>query len=186
MVQSHNKAGQTIDIEKQRTIYLELISKYYNDIRQTIISLVGNHHDADDVIQDTCLAIWRHFDQYDESRSFRNWACMIAANHSRNFLRRGSRRTGLSLPEAALNNLLKVQVSAGELFEMRSEKLAECIGQLKVDDQELIRQCYGSDVKAVQWAKQHNLPTSTVYNRLSRIRTRLYDCVNRKLGLKNA
>ncbi|QDT65413.1 RNA polymerase sigma factor [Calycomorphotria hydatis] len=182
-MQQTQQTETTMGGDNQRTVYLELLGKHYHSIRHTILALVANAHDAEDVLQNACMSMWRSFDSYDQSRSFRGWACTIAANEARAFLKKGSQRTAIRFSPEALANLRKVEVGANELFEMREEKLSECIAELRVGDQQLIWQCYGNDVKTVELAKRKSCPTSTIYNRLARLRKKLHECINRKLRL---
>ncbi|QDT66380.1 sigma-70 family RNA polymerase sigma factor [Calycomorphotria hydatis] len=164
--------------------FLRLLASHYLQIRRAIIMYVPHENDADDVMQETCLALWDHFSEYDRTRNFAAWAVTFARNKARNHLRSQYRRKSFGLPQQALSNLAKVQEAYSELFELRREKLEDCMSELHVDDRQLLWDCYGDGVKAVQWARKHDTSASTIHNKLRRLRDKLFDCVNRKLGLR--
>src|SRR5215204_4172964 len=54
--------------------------------------LLGSVQDAEDVVQETLLAAWRAFDDFEGRSSLRTWLYRIATNRSLNALRDASRR----------------------------------------------------------------------------------------------
>ena len=101
-----------------------------------IYSLVRNFDDADDLFQQTSLAMWNKFDQFDTSRSFVAWACGVARFEVSNFLRaRGRQRLSFS------DDLSLLLIDAQESLERdraedRREALAGCLKKLKQGDQQ--------------------------------------------------
>ncbi|WP_197439805.1 sigma-70 family RNA polymerase sigma factor [Calycomorphotria hydatis] len=182
--QTFNVSHSTEDEEHiLRAEFVQLMTQHQRAIRRSVIQLVGNIHDADDVMQDACVKLIRNFSSYDRSQSFRRWATTIALNQARDFLRKRQRERRCGLPEEAITQLMKVQNAITEIFDLRSEKLAECLQELPRRDQRMIWDCYGNDEKAVAWAEKHDQSVNTVHSRLRRLRKKLFDCVNRKLGL---
>ncbi|QDT63534.1 sigma-70 family RNA polymerase sigma factor [Calycomorphotria hydatis] len=166
-----------------RREFLKLISSEFAGIHATVVGMVGNLSDADDVMQDACIKMWKNFDRFDRERSFRNWAVTIAANEARNFLKKRKRNRGFGLTEEAIENLVKVRTGAAEFLELRLEKLADCVAELSSKDQHLVWECYERKQQINDWATKHNKSANTVYSRLRRLRDRLYECINRKLSL---
>ncbi len=48
-----------------------------------ILTLLPNRSEADEVMQETSLVLWRQFDQFDPQRDFVRWACGVALNQVR-------------------------------------------------------------------------------------------------------
>ncbi|MEP6573278.1 MAG: sigma-70 family RNA polymerase sigma factor [Gemmatimonadota bacterium] len=67
--------------------------------------LVGDHHDAEDVVQEAFLAALTHIDSYDLSRRFAPWFYRIVATRSINHRRsRTLRRTEVLEPDTRASN----------------------------------------------------------------------------------
>ena len=147
-----------------------------------IYSLVRDLDDADDLFQQTSLALWKKFDQYDPTRPFLPWAFGIARFEVSNFLRsRGRDRLYFS---DELNLLL---IEAHEELRLedsdeRLEVMAGCVGKLRLRDQDLLRACYGRSVRIAELARDWGRSTQSIHNSLRRIRQALFECVRRTLA----
>jgi RNA polymerase sigma-70 factor (ECF subfamily) len=74
-----------------------LIGKHSGRMFQTAYGLIGNKQDAEEVVQDALVRIYRHIDQFRGDSSFSTWVYRIVVNLSRNKYqwnrRRGSELT---------------------------------------------------------------------------------------------
>jgi RNA polymerase sigma-70 factor (ECF subfamily) len=147
-----------------------------------IYSLVRNFDDADDLFQQTSLALWKKLDQYDPSRSFLHWAFGVARYEVSNFLRSRSRERLYFSDE--LNNLL-IQTHEKLTFDPaqdRLEAMSRCISKLRWRDQELLDAYYGSAARVQDFAPSLGRSPQSIYNSLRRIRLALLECVRRRLA----
>lgn len=156
-------------------------------LRQTQARLYGYLHslvpdvtDADDLMQQTTLVLWKKFADYDRQRSFFAWACGIARLEVANFVRsRGRRRRYFS---DGLNLLLiETHEELAAEADDRRDALAECIEKLHERDRELILECYGETDGVQAAADRRSRSTHSVYNSLRRIRQTLFECIQRTL-----
>jgi RNA polymerase sigma-70 factor (ECF subfamily) len=67
--------------------FVELITQHRGAMFGYILALVHNNADAEDLLQQTCLVLWRKFDQYDSAGNFVHWANKIAQYEVQNFFR---------------------------------------------------------------------------------------------------
>src|SRR5262245_16710123 len=73
--------------------FAELLRRDQTRLYGYIHSLVLDLNDADDLLQQTTLILWKKFGGFDRDRSFFAWACGIARLEVANFLRsRGRQR----------------------------------------------------------------------------------------------
>lgn len=171
------EADQSASTER----FLDYFAENHQRILAYIFSLLPNEQDANDVFQKTSLVLWRKFDQFDEEGDFLAWACGVAYYEVRNFLRVAG-RDRLRFNDDLLRTLADERELRHQRSEQRSRALAECVGKLRRAERELIRQAYSGDRTIKQLAEEIGRATQTVYNRLNRIRRRLVDCVQYRLG----
>ena len=75
----------------------------YNYIRRLVVS----HEDAEDVLQEVFIRIFRHIDQFREESSLSTWIYRIATNEALRILeRRKDERLSLDDPEAGTSSLM--------------------------------------------------------------------------------
>ncbi len=160
----------------------ESLRQHQTQLFGYIYSLVRNLDDADDLFQQTSLALWKKIDQYDPARSFLHWAFGIARYEVANFLRSRGR------DRLYFNDELTAQLieAHGQLsFEPEDERLeamARCISKLRRRDQELLEACYGSTMHIQELALNWGRSSQSIHNSLRRIRLALQECVRRGLA----
>ena len=163
----------------------EFISLYANNQRRLleyIVTLVHNVFDAEDLLQQSSLVLWRKFQTYRSGTDFYHWACRIAFLEVKNFLRtRGNRNVWLS--DELLNELSEEQIVQGEQYETYREYLPQCLERLSEKDRNLVQLCYAGDGSFRDVALRIGMKTNTVYQALRRIRRALLDCIERALSL---
>ena len=69
----------------------QLVLRHQRRIYAITFRMTANHHDADDLAQETFLAAYRALDRFDERQSFAAYISRIAINLSINHLRRKKR-----------------------------------------------------------------------------------------------
>ena len=80
----------------------EIYEKYSTDLYSFIIKLCGNEQLAKDIMQDTMLRAFTHFDQYNGKCSIKTWLCTIAKNVYFDHLRKSeNRNTSLDTADTA-------------------------------------------------------------------------------------
>ena len=73
-----------------------LIEPYRQELLLHCYCLLGSLHDAEDLVQETMLRAWRHFDTFKGSASLRTWLYTIATHACLDLLKKHSSRTLLS------------------------------------------------------------------------------------------
>lgn len=167
--------------DQQMEAFVRHFAAHQEDLRRYIFSLVMNRADADDVFQETCLALWRKYDVYDTSRPFINWACRFARLQSLKLIEKRGRRPTL-VDETILDLLADDYEEQRDELEERRLTLRNCLEKLSGDQRDLLRCRYASSETIQETAVRTGRSAKALYKTLERLRTTLYRCVSRQLS----
>jgi len=85
--------------------FTELYRAHLRDVYSYSYYRIGNHHDAEDITEQTFLQAYRHFERAQresDGRPLRPWLIRIAHNLAANYYRDRSRRPQTQLEDAAV------------------------------------------------------------------------------------
>ncbi len=71
-----------------RTEYARFVETYYQLIYRLALKMLGNPQDAEDILQETFIKVFRHLDHFDGRSSLSTWIYRIATNEALMFLRK--------------------------------------------------------------------------------------------------
>jgi RNA polymerase sigma-70 factor, ECF subfamily len=101
--------------------FTELYQAHLRDVYSYSYYRVGNHHDAEDLTEQTFLQAYRHFERAQREsngRPLRPWLIRIAHNLAANYYRDRSRKPQTQLEDAAI---VSEPHATDELVEQREE-----------------------------------------------------------------
>ena len=161
--------------------FVALIGLHQNRIQRFVLSLVPNLADADDVLQNTNLFLWREFHRFTPGTDFVAWASSVAF-HEVLAWRKKHGRDRLVFSDQFLTAVKDEVTASADLIEARAQVLSRCVERLPPAQRELVRKRYtaGGTVDAI--AAEAGRTTDAVYRMLSRIRQSLRECVARSLA----
>jgi RNA polymerase sigma-70 factor (ECF subfamily) len=89
--------------------YTGIIKKYQEKLYWHIRRMVVDHEDANDVLQNMFIKVWKNLDNFREDSQLYTWLYRIATNESLTFLEQKKKRSSLSLSdeESTLSNKLQ-------------------------------------------------------------------------------
>jgi RNA polymerase sigma-70 factor, ECF subfamily len=93
------------DKEQRDRDFSELYKAHLRDVYSYSYYRIGNHHDAEDITEQTFLQAYRHFERAQREsngRPLRPWLIRIAHNLAANYYRDRSRRPQTHLDDAAI------------------------------------------------------------------------------------
>ena len=161
--------------------FLKLFLQHQADLRAFIGSLLRHQPARDDVFQETALILWREFGRYERSRSFGAWARGIAANK---ILQRFSQDNhGVAMPAEAIPAVLAAYDRTEGGHEPRRAALEKCLQELPEKSRSLLHLRYQQGLSLSEAAERVSSTLDAVHKALSRIRTKLRDCIERRLRL---
>jgi RNA polymerase sigma-70 factor, ECF subfamily len=161
--------------------FIELSSCHQRQLLGYIFTLVRNMDDAEDLLQQTNLVLWRKFDDYRPGTDFMRWACCVAHLQALTFLRR-KRRDPLPLNESVLQQLADRRLDRSKLYEHYRDALQPCMERLAEADRELLDLSFGGRLSTKDIAAKLNRTADSIYHSLQRIRRVLFDCVTQAVA----
>ena len=151
-------SSETTREEKARLddAFSALYKAHLRDVYSYSYYRVGNHHDAEDLTEQTFLQAYRHFERAQREsagRPLRPWLIRIAHNLAANYYRDRSRRPLTQLEDAAI---LSAPHGTEEMVEGREEvkEVLAGVSQLPDDRREalIMRFALGMDNKEIAGA----------------------------------
>ena len=89
----------------------------YTNLLHFVNSYTRNHQDAEDLVQETMLAIWNNRESLDPGRNLRSYIYTIARNKSLNYLRDNAKRLKSGSLEEADNLINSMALSSSSVEE---------------------------------------------------------------------
>lgn len=174
---------QDADSELDQARFRESIQAVHARLRSFLLTLTSNPDDAEDVLQEAYIIAWKKFSEFQVGTNFYQWVSRIAFHEARNFNRKRRKHRGIGLSDQLVVDLAKRHSGCGELLEMRRDQLHHCLDKLKPADRSLLLDSYRQSSPRAELAQDYGATTGSLYKKLSILRSKLYDCVNRHLGL---
>lgn len=167
---------EPVEIEE----FVVLIGRHYASLHSYIAALAFNDSDVDDLLQETCVHLWRKREQYDRSKDFFKWACGFAYIEVMR-CRRKTATSRLWFDESTMRVLADELEKSKVTASVRAEALRSCLTKLPARERELIEARYTHDRSVPDIGEALGRPASTVYKRLIRVRETLAECIRASL-----
>jgi RNA polymerase sigma-70 factor (ECF subfamily) len=165
-------------------LFLSLITAHHDQLRRYIYTFLPGEEDVKDVLQEVCIAIYRKFDEYDQSRPFLPWAYRFAYLKVLAFNKRQRLRRGTWLPTEVLELLAVTRDEEEPVLARRLVALEQCLEKLSEQDRRLIHARYVDRTPTEGIAAAFTQSRRTLFRNLERVRRQLFDCINRTVVLE--
>jgi RNA polymerase sigma-70 factor (ECF subfamily) len=165
--------------------FLELLTTHDRALGVYVHSLVQDVHDADDILQQTKMILWRCFEQFETGTNFLAWARKTAF-HQILTHRRQKKREATPLSDDILELLHDEVARLNDDTDRRRDALRSCVAKLPAAHRQLVTLRYYEDMEIDGVAERIRSTAGAVYRALSRIRMSLMTCVERELQLEGA
>jgi RNA polymerase sigma-70 factor (ECF subfamily) len=145
------------------------------------LRIVRERQLAEEVLQDSYIAIWNHAAEYARAKSAPGtWMAAIVRNRSLDLLRRGSREVE-DVDEKLAGLLVDESAAPAADLERRAGEHAvrECLGELEPDQRQSIALAFFHGLSHSELAGHLRRPLGTVKTHIRRGLARLRDCLER-------
>lgn len=166
----------------EREIFRHLVRTYDGMVFSLAFEVCSDEDIARDITQEAFISAYNHLADYDAKKSrFSTWLYAIAYNIAKMHLRR-QRRQPLTLPKddeivANINDDVVDEFfkDVADSQEEKLTRLAEAVDKLQPDDRLILTFFYRDNLSLAEIAKVMGAKTGTIATRMSRIRKRLYN-----------
>lgn len=142
-----------------------------------ILSMVRNYEDADDILQDTVNTMWQKYPESQPINDFVAWGIQIAYYKILDYRKKQKGNIHIQYNDQLFETMLPVVKEADRHADGRLEKLKDCLKKLSPRESKFIELRYYQDLKPRQISPLLGLSILNVYKIMSRIHSRLLQCV---------
>ncbi|MFD2519069.1 RNA polymerase sigma factor [Salinimicrobium flavum] len=135
------------DPETRNRAFRELLVQYQERLYWQIRNIVKNHEDADDVLQNTFIKIFRNIEKFKGESQLFSWMYRIATNESITFLNKRAKNlqiTSEELQQQIIGNLETDVYFEGDHIQL---KLQKAIAKLPEKQQQVFNMKYFQELK---------------------------------------
>ena len=168
-----------------------IINTYQKRIYYSVLQIVANHDDADDVLQETFIKAYSKLNTYDEQYPFYPWLYRIAINTALNHQKRKTRNRAVSLDDVDNNGHYDVELSEEpqQMFDMVGGELVEGLKQalekIPVEQKTVFMLRVHDGLSYQEISETLEISMGTVMSRLSRAREKLRVLLQNHLEIKD-
>jgi RNA polymerase sigma-70 factor (ECF subfamily) len=131
--------------------------------------MCGRHAAADDITQESCLAVWRSGPRYDPRRgSVRTWVLSIVHNRAIDALRRSGVRDRRHAGDEGIEERLEAteRTDAQAIDNATSREVRGALGELPTQQRQVIELAYFAGFTQTEIASMLDTPIGTVKSRM--------------------
>ena len=161
-------------------LFLQLLLAHERRIFAFIFALVPAWSDAEDLLQETSLVLWRKWNEFQPGTDFAAWALTIARYQVLGF-RKKQKRERVHFSDETVEMLADQMASLSRASNARWDALESCIEKLSPQDREMIRLRYQPEATTQDVAERVGRSIQAVYKALNRIHGQLLLCIRRTL-----
>lgn len=141
--------------------FKKLLQENFVPLQRYVMFKINNKHDAEDVIQDTCLTANIKFDTLKNLSSFKAWLIGIAKYKCNEYYRQKAKDMNISL-----ESLSESTLSTGRFGIVEQSIVRDTLDALGDKEKQILYLYFFKDMSQEDISKQLNIPIGTVKSRL--------------------
>jgi RNA polymerase sigma-70 factor (ECF subfamily) len=159
--------------------FVQLLTSAQPRLFSYIATLMGNVHDASNVLQETNVALWAKAGDFKPGSNFLAWSREVAYYKALSYVR-DQKRDRLIVNHDLVEEIFARHESRDE--DERRIALRHCLAQLDSRQRDLLRRRYTDGDSMDQLARRQNRSVAAVKMALKRVRGFLLGCINRRVA----
>jgi RNA polymerase sigma-70 factor (ECF subfamily) len=167
-----------VDAADDQAQFVQLLTAAQPRLFGYIAALLGDVHEANNVLQETNLVLWTKSREFRPGTSFFAWAREIAYFKALSYYRDAKRE-----PLIVDHSLVEGVFARSDALDPdeRRAALRHCLAQLDERQQSLLRHRYADGASMVDLAQRQNKSIGAVKMSLKRLRVALLGCIERRM-----
>lgn len=157
--------------------FLRLFTTNEVAVRAFVRRLVPARADADDVMQEVSIVLWKKFGSFHAGTDFRAWAFGVARFEVLAWLR-DKGRDRLVLDEGVALKLAHEAEALEPALSRQREALQRCMDRVPEEQRSLIMRAYEPEARIQEVAASSGRSVAGFYQWLHRMRKTLLDCIH--------
>lgn len=158
----------------------ELYDRYASNALATALRVVGGRDEAEDVVHDAFVAVWRKIDRFDAERgSLRGWLMTVVRNRAIDRVR--ARRTTVDVDDADERSLLRTGPNPtweDALSRLNADVLRAALADLPAEQRQALELAYFEGYTYREVAELTGVPPGTANGRLRLALSKLRDSLS--------
>ena len=163
--------------------FLMLLTEHEKRLGIYVTGLIACPQDAQDVLQEGKIVMWRNFDKFELGTNFPAWARKVLF-HQVLAHRRKSKRNPSGFLNGETLHLLNEEAKSAireQRWERREKSLQNCLLKLNKRHQQVVEMRYRDEASIEKIAHRTERTEGAIYRLLSRLRRSLFECVEKEL-----
>lgn len=160
--------------------FIRLLSEHERGLYLYVMTMTPLASDADDILQEAKVVMWRHFGEFKLGTNFGAWARKVAFYQVLAHRKR-KQRDRLCFSSEFVEVVAGEMEERNEQLESRYKTLASCVAKLDPEHQRIVRLRYEAGEPIDVIAEAVGRTSGAVYRVLSRIRRSLHSCVSAEM-----
>lgn len=158
--------------------FLQLFLSSEREVYRYIAAIAPARGDAEEIMQQTAVELWRKLDQFDLDQPFTPLACRFALNVAKQWLARKRRWQGVFAGDLA-DRIADRRAEMLPRMDARLGYLEACLEKLPIEQRRLIDGYYFRHCSIDAVAAEAKRSVAAAYKALQRIRRTLEECIER-------
>ena len=160
--------------------FAQLLTKYQRRLYAFIMSLIPDPNQANDILQETNLALCKSAAKYDPDRNFLAWAFKVARFQVMAFIKK-QKRSRIIFDDDLLHQLADDAEEESAHFDDMRKALNNCLLKLPARHRAIVEARYEDGGTIGKVAKAFRRSSGAITQSLFRIRSALWNCVEREM-----
>ena len=161
--------------------FVAMLTASQNAIALAVRALMPGERCVEEVVQQTNAKIWQTRGEFEAGTNFRAWAGAIARFEVLNYRKQQARDARIKLSDELEDIIVAETAGIDDEILSRQAALHECLKGLKSESREMLLSRYRGEETLAQLAERIGRSVGGVKVTLSRIRTALLECIQRRL-----
>ncbi len=161
--------------------FVFLLARHERLLGAYVMTMVPHPQDADDILQEAKVVMWRNFGKFETGTNFGAWARKVAF-HQVLAYRKRKHRDRLDFSEDFLRTVADEAEQSADHLEQRERLLHDCVAKLPDDHRDALQLRYQEGLSLEDMASRLGRTVGALYRLLSRVRHVLHQCVSKNLN----